>query len=405
MAMTEFVNASTTLPTQQLYVNGGYVDATSGETFQTINPATNRVICEVQQASQADVDAAVVAAQAGFKVWSMMPAMERTRIMLRAVQILRERNDEIAHLETLDSGKPLSETTTVDIVSGADQLEYYAGLISMLHGQHFDFPPNGFASVQRQPLGVCAGIGAWNYPIQIAMWKSAPALACGNSFIFKPAELTPLTALKLAEIYTEAGLPDGVFNVVQGDYRVGQMLSRHEGIAKISLTGEVGTGKKVMADAATTLKGVTLELGGKSPIIVFDDADLDSAVSATLVANFYSAGEVCSNGTRVFVQRGLYEDVRREARAANGGVEDRRPVRPRGHGRPADQPRAPRQGHGLHERGAGQRGAPRLRRRRSQRRSTRRRQLRHAGDLRRLRRRHGVRQGRGVRAVDVGPSL
>jgi betaine-aldehyde dehydrogenase len=306
--MNEFVNASTTLPTQQLYVNGGYVDATSGETFQTINPATNRVICEVQQASQADVDAAVVAAQAGFKVWSMMPAMERTRIMLRAVQILRERNDEIAHLETLDSGKPLSETTTVDIVSGADQLEFYAGLVSTLHGQHFDFPPNGFASVQRQPLGVCAGIGAWNYPIQIAMWKSAPALACGNSFIFKPAELTPLTALKLAEVYTEAGLPDGVFNVVQGDYRVGQMLSRHEGIAKISLTGEVGTGKKVMADAATTLKGVTLELGGKSPIIVFDDADLDSAVSATLVANFYSAGEVCSNGTRVFVQRGLYEE-------------------------------------------------------------------------------------------------
>ena len=196
MTMTDFVNASTTLPTQQLYINGGYVDATSGETFETINPATNRVICKVQQASQADVDAAVVAAQAGFKVWSMMPAMERTRIMLRAVQILRERNDEIAHLETLDSGKPLSETTTVDIVSGADQLEYYAGLISMLHGQHFDFPPNGFASVQRQPLGVCAGIGAWNYPIQIAMWKSAPALACGNSFIFKPAELTPAHGLE-----------------------------------------------------------------------------------------------------------------------------------------------------------------------------------------------------------------
>jgi betaine-aldehyde dehydrogenase len=139
------------------------------------------------------------------------------------------------------------------------------------------------------------------------MWKSAPAIACGNSFIFKPAELTPLTALKLAEIYTVAGLPDGVFNVVQGDYRVGQMLSRHESISKISLTGEVDTGKKVMADAATTLKGVTLELGGKSPIIVFDDADIDNAINATLVANFYSAGEVCSNGTRVFVQRGLYD--------------------------------------------------------------------------------------------------
>jgi betaine-aldehyde dehydrogenase len=305
--MNEYSNASTTLPTQQLYIGGKYVDATSGETFETVNPATNQVICEVQQASQGDVDAAVTAAQAGFAIWSAMPALERTRIMLKAVEILRERNDEIAHLETLDSGKPLSETTTVDVVVGADQIEYYAGLISMLHGQHFDFPPSGFASVKREPLGICAGIGAWNYPVQIAMWKSAPAIACGNSFIFKPAELTPLTALKLAEIYTVAGLPDGVFNVVQGDYRVGQMLSRHESISKISLTGEVDTGKKVMADAATTLKGVTLELGGKSPIIVFDDADIDNAINATLVANFYSAGEVCSNGTRVFVQRGLYD--------------------------------------------------------------------------------------------------
>ena len=308
-AMTTFVDASTTLPTQQLFIDGEYVDATSGETFETVNPATNRVICDVQQASEGDVDAAVAAARRGFEVWSQMPAMERSRIMMRAVQILRDRNDEFAHLETLDTGKPLSETTTEDIVTGADVIEFYAGLISTLHGQHIDLPPSKFAMIRREPLGVCAGIGAWNYPIQIAMWKSAPALACGNSFIFKPAELTPLTALKLAEVYREAGVPDGVFNVVQGDGRVGQMLSRHPGIAKISLTGEVGTGKKVMADAASTLKGVTLELGGKSPIIVFDDADLESAVNASLVANFYSAGEVCSNGTRVFVQRGMYEQL------------------------------------------------------------------------------------------------
>ncbi|NND74775.1 MAG: betaine-aldehyde dehydrogenase [Ilumatobacter sp.] len=293
---------------QRLHIDGGYVDATSGETFTTVNPATNRDICEVQQAAEADVDRAVDAARRGFEVWSQMPAMDRTRIMLRAVEILRDRNDEFAHLETLDTGKPLSETTTEDIRTGADVIEFYAGLISSLHGQHFDFPPAAFATIRREPLGVCAGIGAWNYPMQIAMWKSAPALACGNSFIFKPAELTPLTALRLAEVYTEAGVPDGVFNVVQGDHRVGQMLSRHQGIDKISLTGEVGTGKKVMADAATTLKGVTLELGGKSPIIVFDDADFDSAVNAALVANFYSAGEVCSNGTRVFVQRGMYEE-------------------------------------------------------------------------------------------------
>lgn len=302
-----FVNATTTLPTQQLWINGEYVDATSGETFTTINPATNTAIAEVQQASQDDVDRAVAAAREGFAVWSQMSAMERSRILMKAVAILRERNDELGHLETLDTGKPLSETTTEDVVTGADVVEFYAGLVSSLHGQHFDFPPSAFAIIRREPLGVCAGIGAWNYPIQIAMWKSAPALACGNAFVFKPAELTPLTALKLAEIYHEAGVPPGVFNVVQGDGRVGQMLSRHPGIDKISLTGEVGTGKKVMADAATTLKEVTLELGGKSPIIVFDDADLDSAVNAALVANFYSAGEVCSNGTRVFVQRGMYD--------------------------------------------------------------------------------------------------
>jgi betaine-aldehyde dehydrogenase len=154
---------------------------------------------------------------------------------------------------------------------------------------------------------VVAGIGAWNYPLQIACWKAAPALACGNAMIFKPAELTPLTAVKLAEIMTEAGVPDGVFNVVQGFAETGRMLTRHPGIAKISLTGEVGTGKKVMADAAETLKHVTLELGGKSPLIVFDDASLDDAVSGALLANFYSAGEVCSNGTRVYVQRGIYD--------------------------------------------------------------------------------------------------
>jgi betaine-aldehyde dehydrogenase len=149
------------------------------------------------------------------------------------------------------------------------------------------------------------GIGAWNYPVQIACWKSAPALACGNSMVFKPAELTPLTAMVLAEIYSEAGLPDGVFNVVQGDARVGRALTAHAGVAKVSLTGEVGTGRNVMADASRTLKHVTLELGGKSPLVVFDDANIDNAVSAAMMANFYTQGEICSNGTRVFVHRSI----------------------------------------------------------------------------------------------------
>jgi betaine-aldehyde dehydrogenase len=160
---------------------------------------------------------------------------------------------------------------------------------------------------KREPLGVCAGIGAWNYPIQIACWKSAACLAAGNTMVFKPSEETPLSVLKLAEIYTEAGMPPGVFNVVQGDYRVGQLLTRHPRIAKVSFTGESGTGKKVMTDASSSLKEVTLELGGKSPLIIFNDANLDNAVSGALLANFYTQGEVCTNGTRVFVQSDIYD--------------------------------------------------------------------------------------------------
>src|SRR6185295_19285287 len=187
----------------------------------------------------------------------------------------------------------------------ADCIDYFAGLAGGLAGEHIDLGPSAFGYTRREPLGVVAGIGAWNYPIQIACWKSAPALACGNAMIFKPAELTPLTAPHLAEAFAEAGLPAGVFNVVQGDARVGRALVAHPAIRKVSLTGEAGTGRVVMGEAARTLKHVTLELGGKSPLIVFDDARIDNAVAGALMGNFYSAGEVCSNGTRVFVQRGI----------------------------------------------------------------------------------------------------
>ncbi len=301
-----FVHAGTVLETRRSYIGGEFVDSTSGETFETHHPGTNRVICEVEQAAQREVDLAVESAAAGFDVWSTMPAIERGRILRRAVGIIRERNDELAALDTLDAGRPIGETTTVDVPTGADVIEFYAGLSAAMHGRTIDFP-NGFARMRREPLGVCAGIGAWNYPIQIAMWKSGLALACGNAMIFKPAEVTPISATALAEIYTEAGMPAGVFNVVHGDARVGQMLVRHPGIAKVSLTGEAGTGKIVMGEAASTLKKVTLELGGKSPIVVFDDADVDSARNAALTNNFYSSGQVCSHGTRVFVQRGIYE--------------------------------------------------------------------------------------------------
>lgn len=291
-----------------LFIHGKAFKASSEETFVTYNPATGEPLAEVDQASEQDVEAAIASAKAGFAQWSALSGAERGRILMRAVAILRQRNDELAKLEVQDTGKPLQEAIEVDIATGADVIEYYAGLAAGLQGQQQELGPEQFFYTRREPLGICAGIGAWNYPIQIAMWKSAPALAAGNAMIFKPSEETPLSAVKLAEIFTEAGVPDGVFNVVQGDYRVGQMLSRHPEIAKVSFTGECSTGKKVMADAAGTLKSVTMELGGKSPLIIFDDADLDNAVSGAMLANFYTQGEVCTNGTRIFVHDAIYDE-------------------------------------------------------------------------------------------------
>lgn len=293
---------------QSLYINGQYVNATSQSTFETVNPATGDVLANVQIASTQDVDGAVAAARKGQKVWSRMTANERSRILLRAVELLREANDELAVLESLDTGKAISETSTVDIMTGADVLEYFAKVIVGYEGIQQPLRDSAFFYTRREPLGVCAAIGAWNYPIQIALWKSAPALAAGNAVVLKPSEVTPLTALKLAEIYTKAGLPDGVFNVVQGAGDVGAMLTAHPDIDKVSFTGEVGTGKKVMsAAAASSLKEVTMELGGKSPLIVFADANLDRAVDGAMVANFFSTGQVCTNGTRVFVERSVKE--------------------------------------------------------------------------------------------------
>jgi betaine-aldehyde dehydrogenase len=273
------------------------------QTLTTINPATGEWLATLPVSDKAAVDQAVSAAVAGQIRWGTMTGAERGRVLRRAADLLRQQNDRLARLETLDTGKPIQETLAVDVTSGADCLEYYAGIAATLAGEHIDLGPGAFGYTRREPLGVVAGIGAWNYPLQIACWKSAPALACGNAMIFKPAELTPLTAIELARIYAEAGLPEGVFQVVQGFAETGRLLTRHPAIRKVSLTGEVSTGKAVMADAAASLKYVTLELGGKSPLIVFDDAKLDNAVAGALLANFYSAGEVCSNGTRVFVHR------------------------------------------------------------------------------------------------------
>mmetsp|Transcript_20274 Transcript_20274/g.33936 ORF Transcript_20274/g.33936 Transcript_20274/m.33936 type:complete len:493 (+) Transcript_20274:57-1535(+) len=288
------------------YIAGKRYEGTGRDYFTTLNPATNEPLAEIQQATEDDVGKAVEAAEKGFQLWSGMSAKERSVILFKAAAILRERNEELAMLEVKDSGKPICEAVAVDILSGADVIEYYAGLVVAMHGEHQTLSSDQFFYTRREPLGVCAGIGAWNYPIQIACWKSGVALAAGNAMIFKPSEETPLTAMKLAEIYTEAGVPPGVFSVVQGAGAVGQMLTRHPRIAKVSFTGEVGTGKKVMADAASSLKEITMELGGKSPLLVFNDADIETAVNGAMVANFYTQGEVCTNGTRVFVQREIY---------------------------------------------------------------------------------------------------
>ncbi|KGT91683.1 betaine-aldehyde dehydrogenase [Erwinia typographi] len=288
-----------------LYINGREEHG-HGETFTTINPANGEVLAEITAASVQDIDRAVASAQAGQRIWRGYTPVERSRVLLKAVALLRERNQPLAELETADTGKPISETAAVDIVTGADVLEYYAGLAVAVEGESIPLRESALVYTRREPLGVCAGIGAWNYPIQIALWKSAPALATGNAMIFKPSEVTPLSVLELAKIFTEAGLPDGVFNVVQGAGAVGQGLSQHPQIAKVSFTGEVNTGKRVMADAAlANLKSVTMELGGKSPLIVFEDAELERAVDGAMMANFYSSGQVCTNGTRVFVHRSL----------------------------------------------------------------------------------------------------
>lgn len=287
------------------FVDGAYMANDNGKTFDVTNPATGKVIYQVEVADEKIKAQAIASAQRGFATWSAMSATQRNRILLKAVALLRERNDELAKIEVLDTGKPWQEASVVDVESGADSIEFFAGLAPGIEGNQQSVDGD-FYYTRREPLGICAGIGAWNYPLQIACWKAAPALACGNVMIFKPSEETPLGALKLAEAFSDAGIPDGVFNVIQGAGDVGAWLTHHPDIAKVSFTGEVSTGKKVMAGAATTLKDITMELGGKSPLIIFDDADIDNAVSAAMLGNFYTQGEICTNGTRVFVQKSAY---------------------------------------------------------------------------------------------------
>ncbi|MDG4880341.1 betaine-aldehyde dehydrogenase [Mesorhizobium sp. WSM4884] len=293
-------------PTASHYVNGRYIEDEGGAPLPVIYPGTGETIATLHSATPNVLELAIEAARAAQPAWARLKPVERGRILRRAADILRARNADLARIETLDTGKAIQETLVADAPSAADCLEYFAGAVAAFNGEMIDLG-GPFAYTRREPLGVCVGIGAWNYPIQIAGWKSAPALAMGNAMVFKPSENTPLSALALAEIYSEAGLPDGLFNVVQGYGDVGAGLVDHDVVAKISVTGSVPTGRKVLSLAGSKMKHATMELGGKSPLIVFDDADLENAIGGAMLGNFYSTGQICSNGTRVFVQRGLHD--------------------------------------------------------------------------------------------------
>ena len=295
-----------TQPNASHFVNGAWHEDAAGVVIPTLYPATGEEIARVHGATEAVTEAALAAAAAAQPAWAALRPVERGRVLARAAAIIRERAEELARLETLDTGKPLSETRVADWPSGADALEFFGGLAATIGGETIPLGQD-WAYTMRVPLGVTVGIGAWNYPSQIACWKAAPALASGNTMVFKPSELTPLGALELAEILVEAGAPPGVFNVVQGRGEVGARLVSDARVRKVSLTGSVPTGRRVYQMAAEGLRHATMELGGKSPLIVFADADLEAAVGAAMLGNFYSAGQVCSNGTRVFVERSLQQ--------------------------------------------------------------------------------------------------
>ncbi len=261
-------------PKASHFINGEYVEDTNGAPIDVIFPATGEIIARLHSATAEVIEQALNSAKTAQREWAALSGTERGRVLRRAADIMRERNRELSILETHDTGKPLQETLVADATSGADALEYFGGLAASLTGEHIPLGGGDFVYTIREALGVCVGIGAWNYPTQIACWKGAPALACGNAMVFKPSETTPLSALKVAEILIEAGAPKGIYNVVQGYGDVGASLVTDPRVAKVSLTGSVPTGRKVYAAAAADMKHVTMELGGKSPMIVFDDADI-----------------------------------------------------------------------------------------------------------------------------------
>jgi aldehyde dehydrogenase (NAD+) len=295
---------------KKLLINGEWVDALSGKTFETINPATGEVLAHVAEADAADVDRAVKAARAAFgHRWGEAKPTLRTRILLAVADLIEQHRDELAQLESLDNGKPIFESRNIDIPAAAETFRYYAGWPTKIYGETNPADPVFFSYTLREPVGVCGQIIPWNFPLLMAAWKLGPALACGNTVILKPAEQTPLSALRLGELLLEAGVPKGVVNILPGfGPTAGGAIAAHPGIDKVAFTGSTEVGREILKASAGNLKRVSLELGGKSPNIVFTDADQDAATVGALTGIFFNQGQVCCAGSRLFVQERLYDE-------------------------------------------------------------------------------------------------
>ncbi|GJQ59256.1 MAG: aldehyde dehydrogenase family protein [Candidatus Scalindua sp. AMX11] len=299
------------IKSQKLLIDGKWVDSVSGKLFRTINPATEEEITTVAEGDKEDIDLAVAAARKAFEKgpWRKIDARDRGLILLKIMELVGENRDELAWLDTVDNGKPISETTNVDLPLAIDCLLYYAGWTDKIHGETIPVRGEFFNYTIREPVGVVGQIIPWNFPLLMAVWKIAPALACGNTVVLKPAEQTPLSALKFGEICQEAGLPDGVLNIVPGyGPTAGAALAAHMDVDKVAFTGENTTGRLVMRAAAGNLKRISLELGGKSPNIVFADSDLDSAVNGAMTGIFFNQGEVCCAGSRLFLEKKIHDE-------------------------------------------------------------------------------------------------
>ncbi|KAF6030001.1 hypothetical protein EB796_011692 [Bugula neritina] len=289
------------------YLNGKRVEKISSSNLSNrvlLNPATGKEIGGFFDSSKECVDRAVENAKEAFSAWKNLSSFERGKLLRRAADLIREDCAALAKTEVEDTGKPIWEAR-LDILGCAEAIEFLGGVVPSVKGDHFALDNGNFAYTIREPIGVVGAIGAWNYPFQMASWKAAPALACGNTVVFKPAQNTPRTAVMLAEIFTKAGIPSGVFNVVQGAAETGSLLTSHPDVKKVSFTGSVEVGSKVMSTCAASIKHVTLELGGKSPILIFPDAEIDDAVTGAMLGNWMTQGQVCSNGTRVYVHRSI----------------------------------------------------------------------------------------------------